>query len=33
VRILWSLLTTSFLALGLVCFDLAQPFGGAYHIP
>jgi hypothetical protein len=37
VRVLWSLLTTSFLALALVIFDLAQPFGGlitfhnAYH--
>lgn len=33
VRVLWSVLTTSFIALALVCFDLGQPFGGAYHIP
>lgn len=32
VRVLWSVLITSFSALGVVCFDLARPFGGAYHI-
>lgn len=33
IKILWSVLMTSFTALGVVCFDLASPFGGAYHIP
>ena len=32
VRVLWSVLITSFTALGIVIFDLAKPFGGAYHI-
>lgn len=32
VRVLWSVLITSFTALGVVCFDLARPFRGAYHI-
>jgi Protein of unknown function (DUF4239) len=32
VRVLWSVLLTSFTALGCVCFDLAKPFGGAYHV-
>jgi Protein of unknown function (DUF4239) len=32
VRVLWSVLITSFTALGVVCFDLAKPFGGAYHV-
>jgi hypothetical protein len=32
VRVLWSVLITSFAALGCVCFDLAKPFGGAYHV-
>lgn len=32
VRLLWSVLMTSFTALGVVCLDLAQPFDGFYHI-
>lgn len=32
VRLLWAVLWTSFAALGSVCYDLAQPFGGCYHI-
>jgi len=32
VRVLWSVLITSFTALGVVCFDLSRPFRGAYHI-
>lgn len=32
VRVLWTVLITSFTALGVVCFDLAKPFGGAYHV-
>jgi Protein of unknown function (DUF4239) len=32
VRVLWSVLITSFTALGVVCYDLASPFGGAYHV-
>lgn len=32
VRVLWSVLITSFTALGTVCYDLSKPFGGAYHI-
>ena len=31
VRLLWSVLITSFTALGVVVFDLARPFRGAYH--
>jgi hypothetical protein len=33
VKILWSVLAGSFAALGVLCFDLSQPFGGAYHVP
>lgn len=32
IRILWTLLFTSFTALAVVCSDLAQPFGGAYRV-
>jgi hypothetical protein len=32
IRLLWAVLVTSFTALGMVCFDLAKPFGGAYHV-
>ena len=32
VRVLWSVLITSFTALGVVCVDLGGPFRGAYHI-
>jgi hypothetical protein len=32
VRILWSLLVTSFTALAVLCYDLSRPFGGAYRV-
>lgn len=32
VRILWTLLFTSFTALAVVCYDLSRPFGGAYRV-
>jgi hypothetical protein len=32
VRILWSVLISSFTALGVVCYDLSTIFAGAYHI-
>jgi hypothetical protein len=33
VKILWSVLAASLAALGVLCFDLSRPFGGAYHVP
>lgn len=33
VKILWSVLAGSLAALGVLCFDLSRPFGGAYHVP
>jgi hypothetical protein len=33
VKILWSVLAGSMAALGVLCFDLSRPFGGAYHVP
>jgi hypothetical protein len=33
VKILWSVLAGSFAALGVLCFDLSRPFGGAYQVP
>jgi hypothetical protein len=33
VKILWSALAASLAALGVLCFDLARPFSGAYHVP
>jgi len=32
VRILWTVLISSFSALGVVCYDLANAFAGAYHV-
>jgi len=32
VRILWTLLATSFTALAVLCYDLSRPFGGAYRV-
>ena len=32
VRILWTLLVTSFAALSVVCYDLSAAYSGAYHI-
>jgi len=32
VRILWTVLCTSFCALATLCFDLSRPFGGAYRV-
>lgn len=32
VRILWTVLCTSFSALATLCFDLSRPFGGAYRV-
>jgi hypothetical protein len=32
VRILWTLLVTSFTALAVLCYDLSRPFGGAYRV-
>ena len=32
VRILWTLLVTSFTALSVVCYDLSNAYTGAYHI-
>jgi hypothetical protein len=33
VKILWSVLAGSLAALGVLCFDLSMPFGGAYQVP
>jgi len=32
VRILWTLLCTSFTTLAVLCYDLSRPFGGAYRV-
>jgi hypothetical protein len=32
VRILWTILVLAFTSLGIVLFDLSQPFVGAYHM-
>ena len=33
VKILWTVLAGSLAALGVLCYDLSRPFGGAYHVP
>jgi hypothetical protein len=32
VRLLWSILVGSFTSLAVVCYDLAAPFAGVYHV-
>jgi hypothetical protein len=32
VRVLWAILVTAFTSLGVLCYDMSRPFGGAYHV-